>query len=65
MRTFRVSITADRYPTEYTVQASGWPTAVARAVREWHKRFKGARTNELRIRAIKSGTLLVADKSDD
>ncbi len=64
MLTYRVSITADKYPTEYTVQATGWPTAVARAIREWKKKFKGSRATELKIRAIKSSPLLLADKTD-
>ena len=64
MLTYRVTIIGDKYPTEYTVQATGWPTAIARAIREWKKRFKGSRTQELKIRAVKSSQLLVADKSD-
>ena len=58
MKVYRVSITADRYPTEYVVQASGWATAISRAVKEWKKRFKGSRTNEIKLRAIKGGELL-------
>lgn len=49
---------ADRYPTDYTVQASGWSTAIARAVKEWKKRFKGSRADELKIRAVKSAALV-------
>lgn len=55
---YRIRIQADRYPTEYTVQATGWPTAVARAIKEWKKRFKGSRTTEMSIKAIKGGPLL-------
>jgi len=61
MKTFRITIRADKYPTEYFVQASGWPTAIARAVKEWKKRFKGSRTKELTIKAIKGGELLRAN----
>jgi hypothetical protein len=53
MKTYRVKIIADKYPTEYTVQASGWGTAVNRAVKQWQKRFKGSRAIELKIHAIK------------
>lgn len=53
MKHYHVTITGDRYPTEYTVQASGWATAVARAVRLWAKRFKGSRTDSLSIRVTK------------
>lgn len=58
MKIFRVSITADKYPTEYTVQASSWGTAVNRAVKQWQKRFSGSRTSELKIHAVKGGELL-------
>lgn len=53
MKTFRATISADRYPMDFTVQASDWPTAVARAVKLWKHRFKGSRTDELKIRIVK------------
>lgn len=65
MKNYHVTIYADRYPTQYTVQASGWPTAIARAIREWKRRFKGSRTNELKITAVKSSPLLIADKDNE
>jgi len=55
MKIFRVKIIADRYPTEYAVQASSWGTAINRAVKQWQKRFKGSRASELRVQAIKGG----------
>ncbi len=58
MKIYRVSITADKYPTEYNVEASNWGTAIARACREWAKRFRGSRTTTLKITAIKSGPVL-------
>ena len=58
MRIYRVKITGDRFPTEYTVQASGWGTAISRAIKEWKKRFKGSRAQELTIKIFKSGDLL-------
>ena len=58
MKIYRVSITGDRYPTEYAVQASGWATAASRAIKEWKKRFKGSRTSELSVKITKSGELL-------
>jgi hypothetical protein len=64
MTTYRVKIIGDRYPTDYTVQASGWATAAGRAVREWQKRFKGSRTKELSIKMWKQGSLLVATEKD-
>jgi hypothetical protein len=54
MKNFKVIIQADKYPTEYYIQASNIATAAARAIREWHKRFKGKKFgNELKIKIIK------------
>jgi hypothetical protein len=64
MITYRVSIIADRYPTEYFVQASGWATAVARAIREWKKKFKGSRTQQLKINVIKGSRMLTTDDKE-
>lgn len=50
---YRITITGDRYPTAYDVQATNWATAVARGVKAWRKAFKGAKTDCLRIIAIK------------
>ena len=61
MTIYRVIIRADKYPTEYNVEASGWATGVARAIREWKKRFKGSRTDELTIKAVKSSPILRAN----
>lgn len=65
MKIYRVKITGDKYPTEYNVEASGWGTAINRAVREWKKRFKGSRTKELKIHAIKSSEVLRENKLED
>ena len=64
MKIYRVKITGDRFPTDYNVQASCWATGIARAVREWQKRFKGNRTEFLNIRAIKSTPLLDAKNGE-
>lgn len=53
MKIFRVKIIADRYPTDYEVQASSWGTAINRAVKQWQKRFKGNHASELKIQAVK------------
>lgn len=63
MKIYRVQITGDKYPTDYTVQASSWGTAISRAVKEWQKRFKGNRTDCLKIRAVKSGALLKEEEN--
>ena len=58
-QTFRVRVTGDHYPTEYTVEATNWAIAIARAIREWRsKAGKGSRTVELSIKAYKAGPLL-------
>lgn len=53
MKTYRATISADRYPLDFTVEASGWATATARAVRLWTKRFKGSRASVINIRIVK------------
>lgn len=58
MKIYRVKVLADKYPTDYTVQASSWGTAISRAIREWQKKFKGSRATELTIKAFKGGELL-------
>lgn len=65
MKTYRIKIIADKYPTEYIMQASGWSTAVSRAIKEWKKRFKGSRTETLNILAVKQGRLLVNEEKED
>ena len=64
MKVFRVTIQADRFPTEYSVQATNYATAAARGIREWHKRFKGRKitNNEIKIKVIKGGELLKAEE---
>ena len=58
MQIYRIIIIADKYPTEYTIEASGWGTAINRAIKKWKQRFKGSRACELNIKAFKSGDLL-------
>lgn len=58
MRVYRIIIQADKYPMEYSVQASNFATAAARGIREWHERFKGTRATEIKIKVIKGGKLL-------
>lgn len=53
MRKYRATIGADRYSLDFNVEASNWPAATARAIRLWQKRFKGSRTDELRIRIVR------------
>ncbi|HVB33746.1 MAG TPA: hypothetical protein VNJ52_05150 [Patescibacteria group bacterium] len=64
MKLYRVTILADKYPTDYTVSASGWGTAVSRAIREWKKKFKGSRTVEMTIKVYKSSDVLTAEKAE-
>ena len=64
MKTYRVQITGDRFPTEYIVQASGWATGVARAIKEWKTKFKGSKTAKLRIVAMKGGEILKTNEKE-
>lgn len=62
MRTFKVIIQGNKYPSEYYVQASGWSTGVARAIKEWQKKKgKGTHTDKLRIVAVKGSAILKED----
>jgi hypothetical protein len=59
MTIFRVRVQADKYPVEFTVEATSWATAIARAIREWKKKNgKGSRTTEVSVKAWKQGNLL-------
>jgi len=64
MKIYRVKISADKWPTEYTVQATGWGTAINRAIREWKKKFKGTRASELKVHAIKGSKLLKSEEQE-
>ncbi len=65
MKLYRIKITGDKYPTDYNVEASGWHTAVSRAIREWKKRFKGSKTDELRIHAVKSQGIIRVSEAEE
>jgi hypothetical protein len=59
MKLYRVEVIGDKYPSSYTVQASGWAAAISRAIKEWQKsKGKGSRTEKVTVRAIKEGDLL-------
>ena len=59
MKSFKAVIRADKYPSEYYIEASSWATATARAVRQWSKtKGKGSKTDSLHIRISKGGTIL-------
>jgi len=53
MKHYHATITGDKYPMDFTVEASSWATAVSRATRLWQKRFKGSRAESLSIRITK------------
>jgi len=58
MQTYSVQISGDKWPSTFTIEASGWGTAVARAVREWQKKVgRGSRTQQLSIKAFKASKL--------
>jgi hypothetical protein len=53
LKHYKATITGDKYPMDFTVEASSWSTAASRAVRLWQKRFKGSRADTLSIRITK------------
>ncbi len=62
MTTYRVKVQADKWACEYTVEAIGWSTAIARAIKQWRKKDgKGSRAKELSAKAWKVGKLLIGD----
>ena len=58
MKYYKVTVMADRYPTEYRVEASSWSTAAARALRLWQKRFKRSRADTVKLSIICGGTVV-------
>lgn len=52
MTQYRATISAGRWPYEVTVEASNWATAAARSIKQWRKRFKGDKADELKIRIV-------------
>jgi hypothetical protein len=55
MTTFRGTIYGDKYPAEFNVEASDWPTAAARMIKQWKQTNvgKGSRTSTLTIKMIR------------
>lgn len=53
MKQYRATILGDKYPMDFSVEASNWATAAARLVRLWCKRFKGSKTRTLTIKIYK------------
>jgi hypothetical protein len=64
MMLFNVQIMADRFPTEYNVEASDVTTAAARALRQWKKRFRGSRAQEWNLRIVKANIPKHAEQSE-
>lgn len=59
MKLYRITVTGDKYPTDYNIEASSWATAISRAVREWQKqKGKGSRTDELKVRALRTTSII-------
>lgn len=61
MKYFMVTVNASpRYPIKevFTIEASGWSTAIARGVKEYFKKHKNFRTSYCSVRADKIPGLL-------
>lgn len=53
MKTYKATIIGDRYPMTFQTEASSWATATARLVRQYQKRFKGSRADQLSIKVVR------------
>ena len=56
VKTYRGTVQADKYPLDFTVQASSWSTAAARIVKAWQKKRPGSRSETLSIKIVKVAT---------
>lgn len=57
MRNYRVTITTDRYPTEYNVQGSGWHIAATRAIKLWRGKFPSSQCNQMSLLVVKGAKI--------
>jgi hypothetical protein len=57
MRKYQVTVQADRYPMTWTVEATSYAVALARALRLWQKRFKRSRADILKITVVRGGII--------
>lgn len=55
MKVFNVKVMADRYPTDYRVEASDITTAAARGLRLWKKRFKRSKAVTVKVHITELG----------
>ena len=63
MKTYKVTIIADKWPSDFTLEATDWTAAINRAVREWKRSTgKNSRTETLSIKAIKFDVSLKASE---
>lgn len=53
MNEYWIQVLADRFPTDYRVQASNWHTAAARGIKMWRKRFAREVVGELHIKIVR------------
>lgn len=56
MTSYKVTIQADRYPTDYDVAGGSLQGAVSKAIREWRKKFRYSHAKIFHITAIKAET---------
>lgn len=60
MYSFRATITADKWPQEFTADASNWRAGIGKILSQWQKKNKGSRAFKVSIQATK---IKVGDKS--
>jgi len=51
---YRISITADQWPTVYNVEANNEYMAAQKALKMWRKKFKGSRASKWSVTIFKS-----------
>lgn len=54
MRIYYMTITGDKYPTDYAVKANTWADAIKEGIKQWEDRFNTKRTMKMSITIEKS-----------
>ena len=58
MRDYRITVAANRYPTDFNVKATNWQTAASRGIREWREKFARENTGDvLTLRIIRGAEI--------
>lgn len=57
MKQFRGTVIGDRYPMDFSCQATDWPAAAQRITQQWrkHRTGKGTRATAITIKIVAVG----------